>query len=395
MPSIDLPRVEWLAKTNLQQNSHHSITISLLRGLAAVEVVAAHIRAQMFPGLKSLPDPSLWYQALSFFTGFAHQAVVVFFFLSGWLVGGSLLNKLREPQAMLSYAIDRVTRLWIVLVPVFVLTLCLAIFADTVDPRRVDFARDNAYSVTAFFGNLLGLQDIAVPRYGGNFALWSLTYESWYYVLFPLVVLCFTGGGWLGRLGAAGLVMLICWCIGKDVTLYFAVWLMGLAFSRVRIVATRAWLGLFVAVLATLSVYFRLTGSNDILLEVSWLQDVVFSIAFLLVLCSLQSQADFGRSAVRLASKAGNWLASFSFTLYVIHVPLLLAMRGLIAPYLPGGRFSPDSAGHFAGYIALLVVIVLLAWLFHLPFEAQTTRLRRALRLQLWGGRRDALGKVV
>lgn len=161
MSSIAAPRIKVLERTNLDQAYQRSILISVLSGLAAFQVVAAHLRAQLFPGLRSLPDPSIWYQALAFFTGFAHQAVVVFFLLSGWLVGGSLLNKLDTPKAMIFYAIDRISRLWIVLVPAFGLTILIASLTKSVDPGRVSYSIENEYSVLSFFGNLFGLQDMA------------------------------------------------------------------------------------------------------------------------------------------------------------------------------------------------------------------------------------------
>ena len=45
-----------------------------------------------------------------------------------------------------------------------------------------------------------------------------------------------------------------------------------------------------------------------------------------------------------------------------------------------GGRLAPDHLGDFAIYAGMLVAIILLAYLFHLPFEAQTHRLRRAIK---------------
>lgn len=379
MPAAKLFRVEWLTKTNMSQHYRHGIAISLVRGLAAVEVAAAHVRAQMYPSLKSLPDPTLLYQALSFFTGFAHQAVVVFFVLSGWLVGGSLLNKLHEPDAMLSYAIDRVTRLWIVLIPAFLLTLAVAVVDGTVDPRSFDLAGSNPYSGAAFVGNLLGVQDMLVPRYGGNFALWSLAYESWYYVLFPCLVLAWTGRSMALRIAAAIAALVAAWLLDTAIVMYFSLWLMGAACSRVRIHIAAPGFALAVLLLAAMSVYFRLTGSNDILVEESFVQDLAFSAAVLLVLCCLQSPANLQLRPTRIAAQLGERLAAFSFTLYVIHVPVLLAIRELVAPHLAGGRLDPAGALHFAIYLAMLAALVLAAWLFHLPFEAQTARLRRWL----------------
>jgi peptidoglycan/LPS O-acetylase OafA/YrhL len=94
-------------------------------------VAAAHLRAECSPACAEHGRSALWYQVLAFFTGFAHQAVLVFFLISGWLVGGSLLNKLGQPDALLSYAIDRITRLWTVLMPTFLPDAC----CRHLDPR--------------------------------------------------------------------------------------------------------------------------------------------------------------------------------------------------------------------------------------------------------------------
>jgi peptidoglycan/LPS O-acetylase OafA/YrhL len=387
MQSFTFPRANWLSETNLQQDYCHSIAISLLRGLAAVEVVAAHLRAQLYPSLKSLPDPSLWYQVLAFFTGFSHQAVVIFFVLSGWLVGGSLLNKLKQPMILLSYAIDRLTRLWIVLVPAFLLTLVFAIVTDIVDWHVADFSSDNPYSVAAFAGNLFGVQDIAVPRFGENFALWSLAYESWYYVMFPLLLLPLIATTRLGRLAAACIALLLAWHLSVAIVLYFGIWMLGVLCSRIRIAATPAWLALACIGFAALAVYFRFNGSNDILIEASFPQDLVYSAAFLLVLCSLQFRVDRQRSAIRLLASAGQGLAAFSFTLYVIHVPLLMMMRRLLEPLVGASGLSPDRPLDFAIYLGMLFAIIWLAYLFHLPFEARTNWLRGKIRRVVFAGR--------
>jgi peptidoglycan/LPS O-acetylase OafA/YrhL len=87
-----LPRLAFQRKSQLGDDYWHSVLISLLRGAAAIIVAAAHVRAAMYPGLRTISDPPLWFQGFAFITGFAHQAVLVFFIISGWLVGGSLLN---------------------------------------------------------------------------------------------------------------------------------------------------------------------------------------------------------------------------------------------------------------------------------------------------------------
>jgi len=123
------PLLRVLRSSRLATHGGQSVLIDWLRGLAALQVAAAHLRAQVFPGLSTMTDPPLWYQGLAFMTGFAHQAVLVFFVLSGWLVGGVFLDRSHDvppARTLRDYALDRATRLWTVLLPAFMLMLALA-----------------------------------------------------------------------------------------------------------------------------------------------------------------------------------------------------------------------------------------------------------------------------
>ena len=371
-------RIRLLDKTNLNESYQHSVLISALRSLAALQVVAAHLRGELFPSLKTVADPSLWYQALAFFTGFSHIAVVIFFLLSGWLVGGSLLNKLGEPNCMLSYAIDRLTRMWIVLVPAFVLTLAIGTITQTVDPGRISYAPDNEYSWSTFWGNLFGLQGMAVPRFGGNFSLWSLANEMWYYALFPLLLLPVIGQRGSTKVAGLAACAVIGYLLLFDIMLYFVIWLLGVLFSRIRIDMSRVARLLLIVVLIGLAVYFRMKGSIGTLVAATFAEDLLFSVLFLCLLSSLQFPADRARIDNRLANIAG-LLAPFSFTLYVIHYPLIHLAEFLHDP-IGGQTLSTTDPASLLVYGALFVAIVVFAYLFHLPFEAHTYRLRRFVK---------------
>lgn len=375
-----IARVRFMRQTNLRTDYQHSVAIALLRGLAALQVAAAHVRAQFYPGLSTISDPTVGYQVLAFFTGFAHQAVVIFFLLSGWLVGGSLMNKLDEPNAMLSYAIDRISRLWIVLVPAFVASLLIGVFIGELDPWRAGNAIPEEYALWTFVANMFGLQDLAVPRYGGNFALWSLTYETWYYILFPLAVLMFARPGAFAKASSAVAVALIAWHLNAAILLYFTLWLMGAGFSRIHIRADRSLKWAFAALFALVAVYFRVKGSNNILVEESYVQDLLYSLLFLILLCSMQSRVSPAARLTRRIGRIGTFFADFSFSLYVIHVPLIFLLRHLNQRQLGIDELDPGDLSDFGLYVSMVVVIVLLSWLFHLPFEAQTYRVRRRLK---------------
>lgn len=374
------PSITLLSETNLDERCWHSMLMSLCRGFAALIVAASHVRGETMPSLRSLPDPTLWYQGLTFFTGFAHQAVVVFFVVSGWLVGGSLLNKLHQPNVIRNYCIDRITRLWVVLIPAFLLTLLLAWLSGGVNPSRFDNAPGNEFSSSAFAGNLLGLQDLLVPRFGGNYALWSLAFEMWYYVVFPLALLAFVGRKKTIRVAAAIAALAVASQLSVDILLYFSVWALGVLFSRIRFELDRVSLALLLGLFAVVAVQVRLSGYVDRCSEESFPQDLFYSLLFLVLLSSQQRKFDPRSRTVRRLKKLGDSLSAFSFTLYVMHVPLLLFITSLMREHFGIAQLSPAKLSHLAIYVTLLSVIVMLSYGIYSLFEAHTHKVRALLK---------------
>ncbi|MCY0910729.1 acyltransferase family protein [Massilia antarctica] len=380
-----MPSIRFLKQSQLGEDSCHSLLISLLRGLAAIEVAAAHLRNEFFPGLRTLEHPALWYQALAFLTGFAHQAVVVFFLISGWLVGGSLLNKLGQPQAMQLYAIDRVTRLWTVLIPTFMLILTAGMVSGAIDPRAPDFSPANAYSASALAGNLFGLQTILVPQFGGNYPLWSLANETWYYVMFPLLVLGVTGSSGARRALAALTLLAVGLLLPGALVLYFSLWLLGAGFSRVRVDCGAPLRALLLALLAIASLVFRLKGSNDDMVFVSFPQDLLLSVLFLMFLSSTLHPVAPGHNLLAPLRRVAVFFSNFSFTLYVVHIPFLGIMGYLSMTLFGQRRLGADSLAGLAAYVGLLALVLLFAYGFYRLFEARTHALRRWLKNLLLG----------
>jgi peptidoglycan/LPS O-acetylase OafA/YrhL len=385
MSSIYLPKVQWQRQSQLDSSSVHSLLISLMRGLAALQVAAAHLRSEMFPGLRDMVDPPLYYQLLAFATGFAHQAVVVFFLISGWLVGGSLLNRFEQPGALVSYAIDRATRLWTVLVPAMCLMLAVGIFITEADASRANFAAANEYSAASFAGNLLGLQTVLVENFAGNYALWSLANETWYYVQFPLLLLVFMGKSRLRQLAAAASLVLIAHALPNTITLYFTLWLLGAVFSRVRIECGNGLRVALVAVAVACSVYFRIHGSNDDLTFASFLQDLVYSLPLLMILASLQRPLFLRSRFNRGLARVTHLLSEFSFTLYVIHIPIIKLLRYLRLQEFGRAKLAVDAPLDYAVYFGMLLALLASAYLSYRLFEAHTFRLRRAIKHAVQG----------
>lgn len=380
MHSRTMVRLTFQRYSELDDDSWHSILISLLRGLAAFIVVVAHLRAAMYPGLRAVADPPLWFKGLAFVSGFAHQAVLVFFVISGWLVGGSLLNKIRHPRAIAHYTIDRVTRLWTVLIPTFLLTLLFAAATGVVSPNELDFSPDNPYSAVNFLGSLVGLQRVLLPDFGGNFPLWSLANETWYYLLFPVLTVAFTARKPVVRIVCTAALVLLCVQLPTSIVAYFLIWLLGVLFSRIRIecgsVARWGWVLLVIAG----ACYFRLTGELDAFEITTLGQDIVCSLLYLVLLSSLQFKASAASALKRSSQRVGKFFAEFSFSLYVLHVPLIGLLHHLGTTHLGLQQLSPAVPFHTLIYIGMLATIMVTAYLSYLLFESRTYRIRAAAK---------------
>jgi peptidoglycan/LPS O-acetylase OafA/YrhL len=395
MRTISLPQFFLQSHNAIAGDDDQSFIISVLRGLAALQVALAHLRAEIYPGLRGMVDAPLAYQLLAFATGFAHQAVVVFFLISGWLVGGSLLNKWEQPRSLISYVIDRISRLWTVLIPTFLLMLLSAAYIERIMPVPSHLDRTNAYSTLSLVGNLVGLQTIGVPNFGQNYALWSLANETWYYILFPLLLLVFRSrSNWrkgVSILAIAGIASFL----PVSILLYFSIWLLGAGFGRLRIVCGTMTRMVLFLVCAVFSLYYRLNGSNADLVIESYLQDVVCSLPLLMLISTLHGHVSTGSAAMRHLRTAAHTLSEFSFTLYVTHVPAIALLRYLGRTYLGRDQLSPHHANDYLIYFGAAMLLVVLAIVLYRLFEANTYRVRRYLKEKLLRMRAGRTATVV
>ncbi len=184
---------------------HRDGFLDLIRGVAALLVMLGHLRAFLFIDYADAGVAHPLWKAFYLATGLGHQAVMVFFVLSGYFVGGSVLSAFVQQRfSWQRYAVARLSRLWTVLVPTLILTLAL----DSLGSRLVGEAYSGLYANVfcsgpssetpaslgplTFLGNLFFVQTIEVPVYGSNGPLWSLANEFWYYALFPLLVFAVT-----------------------------------------------------------------------------------------------------------------------------------------------------------------------------------------------------------
>jgi peptidoglycan/LPS O-acetylase OafA/YrhL len=366
-----------------------SAHLDLIRGLAAWVVMWDHSRALFLVSYDHLEAPSMTLKLLYFITGFGHQAVVVFFVLSGFLISSSVFGKHASGKwTWHDYGIDRLSRLWVVLIP----GLVLGFFWDKIGSQF--FAATGLYSrpledfgsivvrdhlgLGTFLGNLFFLQSIYFPEFGSNGPLWSLANEFWYYVLFPLGL--FAWIAWKrGSLKTSGLCTVsfvaVALFVGSPITISFSIWLMGtvlvFAYSKRRLQrASSATLYIIAAglVLCALLVFERTGHLTD--LRGDLMMGVVFTTFLFGVL-----QLDFG---LRNASyeRLAQGLAGFSYSLYVLHFPLLLFLR---ARFAPAGKWEPDFV-HISYWSVLAAIVLACSWFISTFTERRTKAVRNWMR---------------
>lgn len=187
-----------------------SIHLDLVRVGASAVVVLHHTWMTLFPAFP-LPWPG-------------HQAVVVFFVLSGVLIAQSA----RRPGLTLrEYIMHRAARVLSVAVPAMLLSTAVAIVVGGhslyAAPAPAN-ATDGVWRIAAnllFVGQCWWL-DVDPPY---NSPWWSLNFEVWYYATFAAWVFL-TGPG---RIVASGIILL---AAGPKIVLLLPIWLMGAALNR-------------------------------------------------------------------------------------------------------------------------------------------------------------------
>ncbi len=360
-----------------------SLWLDLFRWLAALAVCTSHLRAAVF--MDYSPQFSWLVRPFYFVTGFGYEAVLVFFVLSGYLVGGEVLRGLRRGDFDgRVYACRRLGRLY----AVYVAALLLGALWDHVG---LHFLNDRLlytaaapttpmffFSVAAqlnwptFAGNLVFCQTLLVPPFGSNHPLWSLANEAWYYLLFPLVAGLLWGRG-AGRMKLAGLLVLVAvlWFVRGDLLNYFLLWLVGAGLHFLpRAVLRGAWI-------APLALAASLALARFHVLDVkhTFPGDLLIAVTFALWLNYLEHRPVNPPGPPALHRR----LAGFSYTLYLVHWPLLLLLTALCDQWFNFGcRMAPDAVALvFAA--GLLVIVYGYAWGVAQLTERHTARWRDVL----------------
>lgn len=342
--------------------------LDLLRFLAALLVVLNHLRVEQFAPYHEVQAGSAVLKTVFFcLTRIGFESVLLFFVLSGFLVGGMSVERTLHGQfAPGKYFIDRFSRIYTPLAPAlaFDVGLCL-MFGIAFSWREAGL-------------NLLSLQGVVCLPFSGNSALWSLSYEVWFYILAGGLLMLVGRHGQSARVLPLLLVFVAFLAFLRLNTAYLFAWTTGLvAYFIGR--STRPllfWSGA-VGLTAGGLVLMQITSrSAQIDLRYFSFVDRSFAIVcFALSLgllvsafAHLETTAPFWRRITTW----GAFAAKFSYSLYLFHIPMLILLLHL------GGlhRYTVLNARTLMIYLGNALILLVSAYLFYLCFEKHTPRVR-------------------
>lgn len=322
-----------------------SLALDLVRGVAALVVLLGHtVQQRIYSG----PWP--------FSDVLQHQAVVVFFVLSGLVIA----NSVYQGQGTLAdYAVARVARIMPVALFAVVFSALAWAVGNAFDLDVIEVPR--RFLDPSIGAVLLPLVFLSETEWGTgliwNAPYWSLVHEVWYYALFGAA---FYLRGWQRLAVLTVLVPLA----GFRILVLFPVWLVGAVLARY---GPRQALGekpalacIFGAVAAiVLAHHFQLDWapvlddlarplSANLYLARYAITDTIFGVGVALGFVALRTLADQRAELLDRLQRPIRWLAECSFTLYLIHWPILNLMHG----------FGLRVGGSVWGLLAVMALIV-------------------------------------
>jgi peptidoglycan/LPS O-acetylase OafA/YrhL len=375
-------------------NQTASVHLDALRGLAAFFVMLSHGHNLL---ILLHVSPSAWTTFLIALCSLGHSWVIVFFVLSGYFVGGSVLRSRAEGRwSWKNYLSKRLIRLYVVLIPALILAAILdgigifgacpgQVYPGLQNLRAYPYDIRPNYTALIFLENLFYVQHLRFSVFGSNSVLWSLANEFWYYLMFPLLLNVVDRKRKPGvRIALFGVFLLWCWFVRLANVLLFLPWLLGAAIEVLptwrpraawaRRGALSAALLLFALVIVPIG-YSNASGqpgrlvlggnirsvpNSDLVLAI-----VIAGLVWLTLHCAEGS-----------LPKLYQWLArrsaASSYTLYLVHAPALLLIKVLIVRKQAPAWLTSEWAGWM-----LFLSVLLYAQVVYECFEKHTSSVRR------------------
>ncbi|MBK5143543.1 acyltransferase [Budviciaceae bacterium BWR-B9] len=279
---------------------------------------------------------------------FAHAWVMALFALSGFLICKSACYNIQQNHqfSVKRYAFSRLNRI----VPPFYFGCAALLFIYLISPwffasgsRELAVISDTmsqakmVLDVKSFTGVLLFVNGFLTETPASNFSFWSLPFEVWFYVLFGLLL-------WPRNKIAifiAVLLLLVLSLLNYAFLLYSLIWCGGAIAALLHNHQRQLKAGVLITLFSSVTIVLLLLAAIGLLMLPAEVDKPKLLLALYGTLCGigfglLFYLMSFQRIRIRLP---GYRLARSSYTIYILHFPLLLFIYGIVQPYIYRNSF--------------------------------------------------------
>jgi len=382
-------------KASIIQNRRHSLQfLDALRGIAALYVMISHAKWLLWEGYyQGFIKDSARYSviekisvyALSIFK-YNHQAVIFFFVLSGFVIHLKYSKNIATYGdagfSVKKYLVKRIKRIY----PPFLLSMAITFILDGIGSHLnytiyygatpdniINTIITKQHDLVNFIGNLFFIQNEYIGVWGTNGPSWSLKYEWWFYMLYPILIYI-NKKSVLNSLLAVTALFIVSNLVPNLVNIsffivvlkYLALWWLGAVLADVynkRIPINHHKFCFLVFLFPLLIIIEILKINIDF-----FANDFLWALGFfglLNLFFYLQEKGFVFSWTMKL-----QWLGDCSYTLYIIHFPILVFLNGVILHYT--NNSMPRSLVFiFPGIVISFVFAYLLHFIVEKPFTTK------------------------
>lgn len=363
-------KINWQKMFEINRREHNSLLpMEGLRGFSILMVFLVHYMIHSIP---MLPQGSF---TSSFARGFynnAHTAVDMFFMLSGFFIYGALIARPRSPWRFYARRAERVY-------PPFLVMLGIYLALSYLVPSESKLPDDRLQALLYLIANLFFLPGLfPIPPLIS--VTWTMSYEIFFYVTIPLLILALRLHAWHVKLrwafhlALAAITMTFFNYWGGHVRMIMFVsgmLLHDLLASQVKLKIAPG-VGIATLVIAFSLMFF-------LPFDVIGLNIRALALFFLLPLtaldCLLNSR---GLTAKIFSWTPLRWMGNMSYSYYLMHG---LVLKGLFYIYhhlLGQSTLAPEAFWLciLPGFFATLAASIPLYWFIEYPFSLVPKRFR-------------------
>jgi peptidoglycan/LPS O-acetylase OafA/YrhL len=319
-----------------------------VRGGAALYVFLGHFIIQ------SVIDKTNHYL---FFFKFGQEAVILFFLMSGFVIQ---LSYRKKQISFFKYFKKRFFRIY----PLFLVSIILVVAYKFIEGLPMD--------VKTLVGNLFMLQDMSSLKPGtivatyGNSALWSLSYEWWFYILFiPISRFKNKNTVAIVIVGISALLYIMYPIQIFRWLMYFGIWWSGVMLANFYLDKELNFKNIFTKIiipaliLPFLFLIFKaLTTTFDSIgvYPVLEIRHFASAILFILIAFIWKKTHWLGYNFFKPLEQ----IAPCSYGLYVLHLPVIMIFQPIVSEYIENSIIQ---------FIIIGLLVVLISFLLETRFQ--------------------------